>query len=240
MTAIPNATRPLAAFDYFLRADKRQLSDWAVRPQSRLVWLCVGATVAGSAAYGAAMGSWCCPLQAVYVAIKLPLLILLTTLGNGLLNGMLAPLLGLRITFRQTQTAVLLSFAIASAILGALGPVALFIVWNTPPLTGTTQAASPEHSLLQLVLVGFIACAGVVGNVRLLPLLKEWAGRVTVARRVLFAWLVGNLFLGSQICWVLRPYLWVSGGHPVFIGPDGFRGSFYETVFEAFHRLLFP
>ena len=95
--------------------------------------------MAGSGAYGAAMGSWCAPPQAVYVALKLPLLILLTTLGNGLLNGMLAPLLGLRITFRQTQTAVLISFAIASTILGALSPVALFVVWNTPPLTGTTQ-----------------------------------------------------------------------------------------------------
>ena len=41
------------------------------------------------------MGSWASPLQSLYAGIKLPLVILLTTLGNGLLNGMLAPLLGL-------------------------------------------------------------------------------------------------------------------------------------------------
>jgi len=76
--------------------------------------------------------------------------------------------------------------------------------------------------------------------VRLLPLLKQWASRDAVARRVLFAWLAGNLFLGSQICWVLRPFLWVSAGRVVFIGPDSFHGSFYETVFEAARRLLSP
>ena len=237
MSVTATAIRPLAAVDQFLRADAQRLSEWADRPHSALVWLCVGAIVTGSGAYGAAMGSWCAPLQAVYVALKLPLLILLTTLGNGLLNGMLAPLLGLRITFRQTQTAVLISFAIASTILGALSPVALFVVWNTPPLTGTTRPTSPEHSFLQLMLVAFIAFAGVVGNVRLLPLLKQWASRDAVAWRVLFAWLAGNLFLGSQICWVLRPFLWASGGRVQFIGPDCFHGSFYETVFNAARQL---
>ena len=237
MSASSAAIRPLATIDYFLRADAGGMCEWANRPRSWLIWLCVAVIVAGGGAYGAAMGSWWAPLQAAYVAIKLPLLILLTTLGNGLLNGMLAPLLGLRITFRQVQTAVLFSFAIASAILGALSPVALFVVCNTPPLTGTTRQSSPEYCFLQLTLVVFIALAGVAGNVRLLPLLKQWAGRDAVARRVLFAWLAGNLFLGSQICWVLRPFIWDSGGRVVFIGPGCFRGSFYETVFEAARRL---
>ena len=97
MNAVSITIRPFAAFDQFLRADAQRLSEWAAGSQSRLVWLCAGVIVAGGGAFGAAMGSWCAPLQAVYVALKLPLLILLTTLGNGLLNGMLAPLLGLRI-----------------------------------------------------------------------------------------------------------------------------------------------
>jgi len=240
MNVAPATVRPLAAAAQFLRADAQRLKEWADRPRSGLVWLCVGAVIVGAGAYGAAMGSWCAPLQAAYVAVKLPLLILLTAIGNGLLNGMLAPLLGLKLNFRQTQTAVLISFALASTILGALSPVALFVVWNTPPLVATTRPSSPEHCFLQLTLVAFIAVAGVVGNVRLLPLLKRWASRDVVARRVLFAWLGGNLFLGSQICWVLRPFLWAQGGRVEFIGPHGFQGSFYETVFEAARRLAFP
>ena len=64
--------------------------------------------------------SWRAPLQALYTAIKFPLIILLTTLGNGLLNAMLAPLLGVNLGLRQTLLAVFMSFTIAAAILGAL------------------------------------------------------------------------------------------------------------------------
>jgi hypothetical protein len=185
------------------------------------------------------MGAWREPLQALYTGIKLPLAILLTTLGNGLLNGMLAPLLGLNVKFRQSLIMVLFSFALTSVILGALSPVALFVVWNTPPLSAATQLSSPEYGFLQLVVAGGIAIAGVVGNVRLLPLLSRWTHQATVVRNVLLAWLAGNLFLGSQICWVLRPFIWDPAGRVEFIGQQYFHGSVYETVFEAVWRLLF-
>ncbi len=228
----------LNSLDYFLRAESAGLGDWLVRRDSRLIWFCIIAIIAGAAPYGAAMGYWWSGWQAIYVAIKLPLLILLTSLGNGLLNGMLAPLLGLNIRFRQSLTAVLVSFGYAALVLGAFSPVALFIVWNMPSLKGSTGRESPEYALLQLTLVFFIAFAGVVGNVRLYPLLRQLSGSRNVARNVLVAWLAGNLFLGSQICWVLRPFIW--GGDPVtFLGPKPLRGSFYETVLEALRRVLF-
>jgi len=56
-------------------------------------------------------------MQALYTGIKLPLVILLSSLGNSLLNGMLAPLLGLNLTFRQSLLMVLMTFAIAAAFL---------------------------------------------------------------------------------------------------------------------------
>ncbi|HEV2394258.1 MAG TPA: hypothetical protein VG146_18050 [Verrucomicrobiae bacterium] len=133
---------------------------------------------------------------------------------------------------------MLVSFAYAALVLGAFSPVGLFIVWNTPARGPSTQGGAPEHALLQLTLIVFIAFAGVLGNVRLLPLLRQLAGSRAVAWKVLFAWLAGNLFLGSQICWVLRPFIW--GGNPVkFIGPHPFAGNFYEAVFKAVKRLLF-
>src|ERR1039457_4991142 len=63
----------------------------------------------GAGMFGAAVGCWRASLQAVYTAIKLPLILLLTSLGNALLNGMLAPLLGLNISFRQSLVAILMS-----------------------------------------------------------------------------------------------------------------------------------
>jgi hypothetical protein len=233
------AAKPIS-IDAFLRAGPERLHDMLTGRNSSLAWFCAVAICGGAGLYGAVMGSWCAALQALYVALKLPLLMLLTTLGNALLNAMLAPLLGLDMGFRQSLAAVLMSFAIAALILGALSPVALFVVWNTPPLSAMTRLSSPEYGFLQLTHVAFIAFAGTVGNLRLEPVLRQWTDRPTVARKVLFAWLAGNLFLGSQICWVLRPFIWDPARPVVFIGREYFHGSFCETVFEAARRLLFP
>jgi hypothetical protein len=224
--------------DLFLRADAHLLHKWVVRQRARLIWFCVGSIIFGSGIYGATVGIWREPLQALYTAIKLPLVILLTTIGNGLLNGMLAPLLGLQVSIRQAFVLVLISFALASLILAGFSPVALFLVWNTPQLDAMTKLSSPEYGFLQLTLAGFIAAAGIIGNVRLLPLLQRWTSSHAIARRVLFVWLATNLFLGSQIAWVLRPFIWDPAGKTRFIGTEYFRGSFYETVFEATRRLI--
>ncbi len=223
----------------FLRADAGRFYEWVTQRQSQLIAFCVAAIIAGAGTYGAVMGSWASPLQALYAGIKLPLVILLTTLSNGLLNGMLAPLLGLNASFKQSLLVVLMTFATASVILGALSPVAWFVVWNTPPLAAGTWEKSPEYGFLQLTLAVFVAFAGITGNLRLLPMLSQWAGSRSVARRVLLAWLAGNLFLGSQICWLLRPYIWEPRGPLHFISSQYLHGSFYETIFEIIRRLIF-
>lgn len=223
----------------FLRAKPEDYRKWVVRRQWPLAPFCIATIAIGAGAFGAAMGGWRDSLQALYTGIKLPLVILLTTLGNGLLNGMLAPLLGLNITFRQSLTVVLMSFAVAAIVLGALSPVMWFVVWNTPPLTTGTSLSSPEYGFLQLTLAAFIALAGVLGNVRLLPLLEQWTGNVATARNLLLAWLTANLFLGSQIAWVLRPFIWDPSRPVEFVGREYFRGSFFETIFNAVCRLVF-
>ena len=210
-----------------LRAQPASLLDWLKRWRTqRLVW-CATIIIVGAGIYGAVMGAWRDAWQGLYTGIKLPLVILLTTLGNTLLNGMLAPLLGLNLTFRQSLLMVLMTFAIAAVMLGALSPIAAFVVWNTPPLTAATRLASTEYGLLQLTLVVFIAYAGVTGNLCLAPLLRQLSGSAAVARNVLLAWLAVNLLLGSQICWVLRPFIWDPARPVEFLGPEYLRGSFY-------------
>lgn len=239
----PAAQIPVAAWReswlrLLLQSRPAAIRDWVERWQPARVLFCLGAVAIGAGLYGAAMGSWRNSLQAVFTAIKLPLVILLTTLGNAMINGMLAPLLGLSLSLRQSLMAVLMTFAIASVILGAFSPVAAFIVWNTPPLTTLTRLSSPEYGFLQLTLVVFIAFAGIAGNRRLVPLLCEWSGDLWAARRVLLAWLAVNLLLGSQICWVLRPFIWDPSRPVEFLGPEYLRGSFYETVFNALRQLV--
>lgn len=232
------AAKPPGGIAGFLAAAPELQRDWVTRGRARWTLFCLLAILLGAGTYGAAMGCWSGGLQVVYSGLKLPIVLVLTATGNGLLNGMLAPLLGLNVTFRQSFVIVLMSFAIAAIILGALSPVALFVVWNTPGVTALTGRFALEYGFLQLVLAVFVAFAGVWGNARLVPLLREWAGNAAIAYRVLFAWLAVNLFLGSQICWVLRPFIWEPNGPARFIGREYLSGSFFETVFEAVRRLV--
>jgi len=106
------------------------------------------AIAVGSSVYGATIGLWRAPLQSIFTAIKFPLLIFLTCIGNGAVNGMLAQLFGSGLSFRQTALAILMSFAIAAVILGALSPVTLFVLYNAPPL-GSANAIL-GHSMMLL------------------------------------------------------------------------------------------
>lgn len=221
-----------------LRGEPEPINAWIEHWPVRRLVRCVSVIFVGAGLYGAAMGWWRAPLQALYVAIKFPLIILLTTVGNALLNSMLAPLLGLNISFRQSFLVILMSFTIASAILGSFSPLTAFLVWNAPPMTPDMQSSGGSYSFIQLTHVTVIAFAGVVANVRLVQLLRRLSGSANVAHRVLFAWLTGNLFLGSQLSWILRPFV----GSPMlpveFLRSTAFQGNFYETVFRSVLRLL--
>jgi len=225
-------------FPTLLGGDPDALKDWAANWQLNRVLAYVAVITAGAGLYGAAMGCWRSPVQAGYNLIKFPFVILATAFGNALLNGMLAPLLGLNLRFRQSLMLVLMSFTIAGAILGSFAPIVLFVLWNSPSLAGQTEISWATYHLVQLTQVGIIAFAGVAANVRLTRLLRALSGGPRVARRVLCAWLAGNLFLGSQLCWILRPFIGSPGLPVEFFRPTAFQGNFYETVFRALGKLL--
>jgi hypothetical protein len=79
-----------------------------------------------------------------------------------------------------------------------------------------------------------------VANIRLFPLLRSLSKSTSVAYKVLFAWLAGNLLLGSQICWVLRPFIGQPTSEVEFLGSHPFQGSLYESVFKAVRHLISP
>lgn len=203
-------------------------ANWRVSQMRRDVLL----VVVGAGLFGAALGSWRDPWQALYAGLKLPLILLLTATGNALLNVMLAPLLGLRIAFRQSFLAILASFALAATILGAFSPLAAFVIWNAPPLTADANH-SATHAAILLLLVGVIAFAGIAANLRLLQLLRSLAGGQGGAWRVLIAWLAVNLFFGSQLSWVLRPFIGSPNLPVEFLRAQAFNGNFFETVFSS-------
>jgi|GEM_PF-997325 len=188
--------------------------------------------LAGAGVFGAVVGSWRSGLQAGHTALKLPLILLLTAAGNAVLNGLLAPLLGLELKLRQSMFAVLLSFVLAAVILASLAPFVAFLIWNLPPMSSGVAAERTSFALLQLTTVAAVAAAGIAGNFRLYQLLRDFAGHAAPATRLLAAWLVTNLLLGTQLSWIARPFF----GHPDLA--VAFNSNFFEAILYNVRDLL--
>ena len=227
---------PLRRLVILCRGDSERIAPWLDERDPRWLLTCIVTIAAGCALYGGVVGLWRAPLQAIYTAIKMPLLIFLTCGGNALLNGLLAQVLGSGLSFRQTSLAILMSFTIVALVLAALSPVAFFIFLNTPPLTSAARGTG--HSLTLLCDVIFIAYAGVVANRCLLRLLERRCETPGAARRIFWSWLAGNLLLGAQLSWVLRPFIGTPGLAIEFLRADPLRGNFYEAVFYALRHVL--
>lgn len=221
-----------------LRGESAEIARWLDGWETKRLWYCLGTVLCGAGLFGAALGTWRGPLQAIYGGIKFPLVILLTTAGTSLLNSMLAPLLGLNIKFRQSLLIILFSHTIAAIILAGFSPILLFVVANVPTIQASSSASWTGHRIVLLVQVGLIAFAGILANVRLRQLLDHLSGQPRVSRRIMLAWLAANLFFGAQISWLLRPFVGSPGLAVEFLRSDAFHGNFYETVFVALKNLF--
>ena len=253
MSAAPPADRASRWWSYGPRALCR-LDDALVervRDGRSLRPLLAGAAVTvlvGGALYGAALGAWRAPEQALYSAIKLPLLMGGVGAATLLINAILAALLRARLSLTQTAACVLVSLGVTCAVLGALAPVTLFIVANTPPpdpsatrLDYGSSYVMPSMEIAQTLLlwnVAVVAGAGLVGVVRLHGLLRRIVDDALVVRRVLFAWLLAQGLVGAELSWLLRPFLGKPHLPPTFIRAEAFDGNFFEEVGRLLGRVF--
>ena len=205
-----------------------RMRGWLDYPTTARLSACAGAIVFGGACYGFTLGFWRAAEMGLFVALKWPLLIALTLLTNGLINGMLAMVLGSGLTFRQTLMAMLMSFATFSMIAGALSPVSFVFVWSAPGPGEPGEGVA--HSRILLTHTVIIAFAGITAFRRFLPVLRAVATTRQSANLVFTAWLAGNLFVGAQLSWNLRPFFGQPGRPVEFLRPDWNQSSFYESL----------
>ena len=121
---------------------------------------------------------------------------------------MLAQILGSGLSFKQTSLAILMSFAVAAVILGGFSPITLFIWYNAPPLSSEERGAGAQRHATDSRL-----CHCLCRNHRESPATRFAAKNErprSTARAVLFSWLAGNLFLGAQLAWNLRPFIGIA------------------------------
>jgi hypothetical protein len=208
---------------------------WLDSPTPRRVLEVALAATVGLALYGFTVGFWRDPLMGGYVAVKLPLLVALTLICNGLLNGLLGVLLGTGLGFRQSLLALLTAFALAGVILGSLAPVTLLLAWNAPP--PDSHAARSAHAAYLVTHTVLIGIAGIAANIHLHRLLAAKSPTPAAATITLLAWLGGNGFLGAQFSWILRPFFGSPQLEVQFLRPEPMRGNFYQAVWNSIDHI---
>ncbi len=218
----------------FLSLNPTIVESWFESNKSNVLRLCFVITIIGTAVYGMTIGLWRGYLQAFYVSVKFPLLIFITTGCNALLNWFVSLIIGANFSFIRSLKYQFISYAIASTILLSFAPISLFFLWNIPPLSG---AAMIGNSLFTLIHVFLISVAGIIANIRLLDLLQKHLNNRILARVVLIAWLAGNMFLGCQISWILRPFIGSPALQIEFLRPNPLEGNFYIDVYNKFKTI---
>lgn len=189
--------------------------------------------VAGMACFGAAVGAWRSPLQALYGALKMPLMLHAVAWLSVAANAMLNWLLGGGLSLRQVRRCILAAFAVQALLLGSLSPVFLFFASQLPG-PESWQAYTVYRHLLAALVVS-VGAAGVVGYARLFRLLAVIAPDRLTAGRVWFAWVLTTGLVGAQCSWMLSPFVQQPDAPIPFWNSAAFSGNFFEHVW--FHLL---
>lgn len=184
-----------------------------------------------SAAYGAAMAGWRSPRLALYVAAKLPILLLGTTALVAALNWIVACALGSGLAFRRVIAVTYGAMAAACWLLLALAPVTLFFTWAAAPDRGSPAGLRYAHNCLLLMHVALIAFAGAAGNAALGEGIARVAARGCRVRLLRLCWLASFMFVGCQASWILRPFVGSPFHEVRFMREDCLQRNFYEFVF---------
>ena len=194
--------------------------------------------VAGSSAYGFTVGAAHSLLYARRNLVKLPLLLIATSLVCALAYFVVARFLCARLAPRQVGALVLGLFRDLSVLLASLAPANLLLAWI---LRHTDDGRIGEYGLFLGLNVAFVGVAGSLALVRQGRDLLL-AARVPAARMVLVLalWLGLSLAVGGQAAFYLRPFFGLPasrGNTPPFAlgsAPD-VRGAtnFFEAAWQV-------
>jgi hypothetical protein len=170
-------------------------------------------------------------VQALYSAVKMPLLILAVTGFSAVINTLLAQVLGARLSFRQVLVCELVGFAITSVLLAALCPLTFFFALQAPP--AYSPAAMTSYRTLLLLNTSVVGLCGILGNVQLFRLLAALTGSPRLAGRVLAAWILVAGLTGCELSWLFSPFLARPDIPIPFTNPLAFSSNFFEYVYHA-------
>jgi hypothetical protein len=218
------AYRPLAFIERVLRGVPAPDAGERFWPGVLLVAFC-------GAAYGAVMGGFGGlagdrSLQVLFSAVKVPILILVTTALAMPSFFVINSSIGLRNDFREAARAVAGTQAAVAVVLASLAPYTA--VWYA-------STAAYDEALLFNLLMFAVASVSAQWVLR-----RRYAGLIARNRRhrvMLRAWLGVYAFVGIQMAWVLRPFVGQPGRPVTFFREDTW-GNAYVVVAEIAWRTI--
>jgi hypothetical protein len=173
---------------------------------------------------GSAMAGGGKDLMIVVTTLKVPCLFLLTL-------GIVWPpiyvsnaFMGARNSWRQISAMLLAATAISTTVLASLVTVAFFFTLT-----------SGDYHFIKLLHVVFFAYAGLVGLIFLVRCIKR-LGSFQSIKQLAVVWLLLYIFVGTQLAWVLRPFVG-SPGEPFQVFRAR-RGNFYESVVYSLREVM--
>ncbi len=190
--------------------------------------VCLLFLAAGGALHGFALGASSGePMLAVYSAIKVPILLLASSLVTLPTFYVLHAVLGIRDDFVAACHGLWGAQAAMAIALGALAPLVAFLALS---------ASDPYF--LTLADGVLFAIALVVGQVVLRRHYRPLLARDRRHRTTLAAWAVLYVFFAIQLAWVLRPFLGTKGYAIEFLRATALEQNAYVVLLEHFAHWL--
>jgi hypothetical protein len=191
-------------------------------------WLALaGIMTACAALYGAVFGMWHGPEMSFYVAVKLPLVLLLTSALTVGFAWTGARALGVPLGLGQVTVLTVLALAIASLLLASLAPVAWLFTFCAP---APGEGARTAHNLLYLLHTAFVGGCGLAGTIALRRGLHRLGIAPRSARAVYLLWVATFALVGGEVAWALRPFVGSVYAPVVFLREDALNGNVYEFI----------
>ena len=194
------------------------------RPESfQLKQLVIIILIAG-AIYGCAMGTYTAstsirPLQMLYSAAKVPLLLLISFTLTLPASFVFNTLFGLRDDWPAVLRSLLVTQAVIAVVLAALSPYTLLC-----------YASTGNYAVAQLFNLLMFTAASLTGQAVLRRCYGPMIRKRPAHRYVMWSWLAVYAFVGVQMGWVLRPFIGSPSGPTQFFRDEPFSNAYVVIV----------
>jgi len=184
-----------------------------------------------SAFYGFVMGAYQLTAhdgwkQVMSSAVKVPCLFLLTLVICLPALYVVSALLGSSLTLRQLTGILMASLLVTTTLLAAFAPITAFFMLS-----------ARQYAFIKLLNVIFFGIAAGAGLAVVASAVKTVGNQELAGYRTLLRfWFVVYAFVGTQMAWILRPFV----GYPK-LGFALFRnleGNFYTDVLKSLAKLF--